>query len=355
MISFGRYIFNKIYSEFLIRRDHHTVIQELRKRKKRYIIIFGSPIHGNLGDHAISCAERAFIEKHFSECGIIEISSLSYLYAPDKYQKVIRTDDILLITGGGFLGDLWENEDRFVKNVIQSFPNNSVIIMPQSVFFCDEKKLLETRIFLKDYPNLFLFAREANSFQLFCELYDKKRVFLVPDAVLSLERNTDLHSLRKGVLLCFRKDKEKTMRSDLENLICEELRSKSMKFKYIDTVEMGIISFKSRNKYLNKKLDSFSNAQLVITDRLHGMIFSIITHTPCIAIDNLSRKISGVYEWIKELPYVRIINLETNITSSDIEKAIMVCNAPTDQDAPMLLKDAFYPIEQVIKRCLEKR
>lgn len=354
MISFGQHVMNKVYSEFLIRHDYRSAVRELRDRHKKYIILFGSPIHGNLGDHAISCAERAFIENQFPNCGIIEISSLSYLYAPNEYQKVIHTDDVLLITGGGFLGDLWENEDRFVKTIIQAFPNNSVIIMPQSVFFCDEKKLIETRLFLKDYPNLFLFAREGNSFKVFCELYDKNRVFLVPDAVLSLEWKNVSNSPRNGVILCFRKDKEKTMGSSLESMICEALNSNSVNYKYIDTVEAGIISFKSRNKHLRKKLDSFSKTQLVITDRLHGMLFSVITHTPCIAIDNLSQKISGVYEWIKELPYVSIIDTKSNITSSDIEKAMIIRNAPKNLDAPTLLREAFSPLQKVIQNCLVK-
>lgn len=355
MISFGRQVLNKVHSEFLTRRDHRAVIQELNARRNKYIIIFGSPIHGNLGDHAISCAERVFIEKHFPECGVVEVSSLSYCYSPSDYQKVISPDDILMITGGGFLGDLWENEDIFVKNVIQSFPNNSIIVMPQSVFFRNEEKLFETQRFLSNYPNLFLFAREVNSFQLFCNLYEKKRVFLVPDMVLSLERKTDQHLLRNGILLCFRRDKEKTMHSSLEKLICDSILSNSIKYRYIDTVDPRIISFKARNKQLNKKLDAFSKAELVITDRLHGMIFSVITHTPCIAIDNLSRKVSGVYEWIKALPYVKIINSDSTITSSDINEAMMIRNTVTTEGVLPQLQEAFYPLKEVIRNCLEKR
>ena len=46
----------------------------------------------------------------------------------------------------------------------------------------------------------------------------------------------------------------------------------------------------NREQLLKQKIEEFQSAELVITDRLHGMIFSVITGTPCIAFDNLMRK-----------------------------------------------------------------
>lgn len=36
------------------------------------------------------------------------------------------------------------------------------------------------------------------------------------------------------------------------------------------------------------------------------MIFAALCGIPCIAFDNVSNKVSNVYEWIKELKYVKI-------------------------------------------------
>ena len=38
------------------------------------------------------------------------------------------------------------------------------------------------------------------------------------------------------------------------------------------------------------------------------MIFSAITGTPCISLNNINGKVSAVYEWIKELPYIYFID-----------------------------------------------
>ena len=46
----------------------------------------------------------------------------------------------------------------------------------------------------------------------------------------------------------------------------------------------------------------------VLTDRLHGMIFGIITGTPCVVIDNKNHKISEVYNsWLKDYSNIKLV------------------------------------------------
>lgn len=52
------------------------------------------------------------------------------------------------------------------------------------------------------------------------------------------------------------------------------------------------------------KLSEYSKAKVVVTDRLHGMIFSAIVGTPCVCIDNVSHKVKNCYSWLKHLDYV---------------------------------------------------
>jgi pyruvyl transferase EpsI len=56
------------------------------------------------------------------------------------------------------------------------------------------------------------------------------------------------------------------------------------------------------------KLDEFAKSKLVITDRLHGMIFSAITGTPCIVFANSNGKVEAEYQWIQSLPYIRFVS-----------------------------------------------
>lgn len=61
---------------------------------------------------------------------------------------------------------------------------------------------------------------------------------------------------------------------------------------------------------------SFSESRLIITDRLHGMIFAYITKTPAIVLPNSNFKITGCYEWIKECGYIKMVD------NSDFEEEI---------------------------------
>lgn len=48
---------------------------------------------------------------------------------------------------------------------------------------------------------------------------------------------------------------------------------------------------------LEKQFETFRRAELVITDRLHGMIFAAITGTPCAVFFSMSHKVKGIYDW----------------------------------------------------------
>ena len=56
---------------------------------------------------------------------------------------------------------------------------------------------------------------------------------------------------------------------------------------------------------------------MMVTDRLHGMIFAAITSTPCIVVTSKSPKVKGVYEWIKHLPYIKLVE-----NLNDLDEAI---------------------------------
>ncbi|MBQ7221650.1 MAG: polysaccharide pyruvyl transferase family protein [Synergistaceae bacterium] len=56
----------------------------------------------------------------------------------------------------------------------------------------------------------------------------------------------------------------------------------------------------------SETLRRVAGAELVVTDRLHGMLFAAITGTPCVAFDNKTGKVHSVYEWIAGCEYVQV-------------------------------------------------
>ena len=118
---------------------------------------------------------------------------------------------------------------------------------------------------------------------------------------------------RQNVLLCFREDKEQSISEQVKRTIIVTVKQCGKEYLETTTVEKYAISPNQRETFVYKKLQEFRNSELVITDRLHAMLFAAITGTPCIAFDNCSKKVSGVYEWIYQLKYIKIVNRESDI------------------------------------------
>ena len=278
----------------------------------RCFFLLDTPAHGNLGDQAIAAAEIAFLRDRFPDTPIIEITQDTAICASaGSLKKLIGKEDVILLSGGGNMGTLWEGEDLVRYRVLRLFPNNRVVLFPQSVFFDDTRKGQKAlRVSQKKYGKHKCFsmtARDVYSYELMKTYYPQCVIHLAPDIVLYLDRQ-EPRARRDGALLVLRNDFEKklsdTAVSDIERLI----RSYTGNIRYTDTVLKGvndILDAARREMLVGALLDEFRKAKLVITDRLHGMVFAAITATPCVVLPNGYHKIKGLYKWVADLPYIR--------------------------------------------------
>ena len=53
--------------------------------------------------------------------------------------------------------------------------------------------------------------------------------------------------------------------------------------------------------------------------KIYGMIFAVITGTPCIVFGNYNHKVEKSYEWFKELPYIHFVAEHEEIKNLDNE------------------------------------
>ena len=79
-----------------------------------------------------------------------------------------------------------------------------------------------------------------------------------------------------------------------------------------------VIDNDAKEDIINKKITEFKSAKLVITDTLHCMISCAISGTPCIALNNLTGKVQGVYEWVKHLEYIRYCDTVEDVLKMDL-------------------------------------
>lgn len=265
----------------------------LPKKCKADLLVAFSPTHPNLGDLAILLAEMHFL-KQFGE--VAAISNSDYKRCRSK----IPEKTLIILSGGGNLGDIWIHEEEARRNIIKNQMNNPKILFPQSFYYGDQRKIEESLPFYR-CENLWLTARDDESYSQMKKIYGD-RVIETPDIVLSASRKTFnvKQTDRSGVLFCFRSDKEKKIAD--EDII--KLEKAVEQFSYTDMLSDVPVTEENRMNLVSRKMNEFAGAELVITDRLHGMIFSALTETPCIVLQNSYYKVKGQYRWLSHLPYI---------------------------------------------------
>ena len=277
----------------------------------RYVLL-NSPEHGNLGDHAISLAEIQLFEKY--NMNYVELSGGFCRLFFAFLKRNVKETDCICVTGGGFLGSLWKNEDLFVQKIIASFPNNRIIIFPQTLFFSSEDGQYITHFLgtFRQHGNIVFFHREKESFQVGNDVFRDTAIknILVPDMVLFYNRKYPRREIKKSkkIMFCFRDDKECVTSIEWKNNAFAYLVNSGYEVEECSTVQDGVISFFSREKEVDIFIHKIAESSLVITDRLHGMLFSVVAGTPCISLDNISGKVGSVWNtWLYECEYVRFL------------------------------------------------
>lgn len=275
------------------------------------IFLMNTPEYANLGDQLIAIGELAFFHKNFPDKPIYEITQNHLIVDWEGIQKVIREDDLVLVTGGGYFGNLWEYADSLVQKIVRGVLC-SVIILPQTVFYTNDTQGVESRrIATKVYEqkhNVYAIARDVASYEIFKDFVGTDRCLLVPDMALYAMEIIPLsvRTRRKKILLCFRSDKESVLSEAIKHEIQTYTEQMGYEVDKIDTVLTNNIMYRE-NRYAEvmKMATIIGECSLLITDRLHAMIFAIMTNTPCIVFDNVSGKVSGVYQVLMKHNQIR--------------------------------------------------
>ncbi|MDO4413684.1 MAG: polysaccharide pyruvyl transferase family protein [Erysipelotrichaceae bacterium] len=279
------------------------VIDRLKNPHAVYLVM--TPEHRNLGDHAIAQAEIRMLKE----------LNIPYIEYSDKkirsmvYNKTINNMNgrVILITGGGNFGTLWPGIDLMMQEIVKSNPDSTVFFMPNTLYFSDDdngrQALSKAKELYNSHRSLTIYAREAISYESMKSQF--RNVKLVPDMVLSMNQCKD-DATRSGCIVCLRSDHERTRSEEQESILREQISELfGENTADLDMVRENAVSIAERNAVLEEQYNAFRHAELVVTDRLHGMIFSAITGTPCIVINSKSPKVRGCYEWIRHLDYIQ--------------------------------------------------
>lgn len=312
-ISFIKNFLYKLTSRKHLLKKYKPIFKEHKKNPKMVFVVY-TPIHENLGDHAIASAEMAILD----ELGIpyTEITQPEIHKLKEFGLLGLFNNTKIFINGGGNLGTLWFDVEETFRNIILAAPKADILIFPSTIYYEDtefgRKEFEKSKKIYNNHKSLTLYARENISYEMMKAAYNN--VKLVPDMVFYLNK-CEKNIARNGAVLCLRNDLERTLSKKDETLIYKQLQQLfGDSTTKTDMYAAHNIPVENRKQELTKKFEQFKDAKLVVTDRLHCMIFCVITGTPCIVVNSKSPKIKGCYEWVKDFEYIKFADNLSDIT-----------------------------------------
>ena len=290
---------------------------------QKRIWYFCVPTHSNLGDQAQACCIEKYFRKFFSDHIVFKLSNNAFDFYEEKIlmilkEKIKETDLIFFQSGYTFTGiHPYENMHR---KIVENFPYNKIVFLPQTVKFKNQKILENVQNFYGKYDNIYFFARDKISYDIYKSIFPEHRnVHCFPDIVTTEIGNYDFNNNeRNGILLCVRNDVEKLYSFQEISLFKEKLQ-KIAKVSLSDTnSETKENSLKEYWKKIEETIDDYAQYQVIITDRYHGTIFALIANTPVIILKTTDHKVVTGADWFEGVyeDYVYVVN--------DLEEASQV-------------------------------
>lgn len=292
-------------------------IQGKRKKVKsineKKIFFIGTPSHYNLGDHVISFTTKKYLEKIFPNVPIIEISIHEFPYMLGILEKIVTKDDLIILQGGGNMGNIYWSNERVRREILKRFIKNYIFIFPETIDYEDtvygNVEMTESINIYRSAKQLTICAREKVSYKIMQKLYPNANVILTPDIVCSYKfKKTNTHN--NIAKLFIRHDRESCINIQMKEIIEKTLFNLDQKYVFSDMIyqSKGYIGKSNRDYIIMNKIKEISESKFIITDRLHVMILSVLTETPCIVFCGYNHKIESTYKtWFNEVPYIVLI------------------------------------------------
>lgn len=328
-------------------RNLHSILKRLKEGTGR-IFIIGLPVHGNYGDHLIGAAEKAFFEKFFPKHQLIELSMAYCNSHRDVLKKNIKNDDVIVISGGGWMGDLYTHDEDFVRYYLREF-TNKIIIFPQTIYYEDLSSTYcqEGVELYRKSLNTFICCRDKKSYDFLIKNHvSADRIFCVPDITLFFYGKIKKYfykiseSKRHVIGFCFRSDNEKVSTNEELESYKKTFAKMGYDIELFSTEENKYVKQNNRMNELTDLLSKISSYEYVLTDRLHAMIMATLVGTKCCFWDNKTNKVSGVYGWMDIL--------ETTIPQPKNLKVLL------EMPEPMVLDSLENELSQMFEHLAEK-
>ncbi len=292
-------------------------------------ILLDLPYYSNVGDVLIWEATLQLLKKIHHRC--------LYSCSVETYRKPhINKDVILLFSGGGNFGDLWEKHQSFRHHVMVDFPENPVVQLPQSVWFEHRENLDNDIIHYANHKApITICLREQQSYDIIKNNYTNVTTLLLPDMVLAMDINKILKRNRittiAGVGSLYFKRDDKELAEIKTNIVFDAegdwpcriytltwIRRYDKLIKRLERLQIPewirlkithwYYRFIIKDAYLRNGIRFLMPFRNIYATRLHAAILGILLGKNVYMIDNSYHKCSEVYfTWMRNISNVTLL------------------------------------------------
>jgi exopolysaccharide biosynthesis predicted pyruvyltransferase EpsI len=280
------------------------------------VALLDYPNHENVGDSAIWLGEMAYLSERKNEV-VYHCDLKSY----DARHLGSRSGvDLLLLHGGGNLGDLWQPHQRFRRQVLADFRDRPVLQLPQTIHFNDSRNLEETKRAFSAHPQFTLMVRDERSLDFANQHFDCP-VVLCPDSAFALGALARPKPPRTPILWLGRTDHEAAAQSGPVSVARDGVeradwvgRRSAGPFDLLaragGELLAGVVGRVARpaptvldrlwgnwTRLAEHRVlagqEMLSRGSVVVTDRLHAHILCMLLEIPHVVMDNSYGKLSS--------------------------------------------------------------
>jgi pyruvyl transferase EpsO len=273
------------------------------------------PIHSNVGDLLIMQGTLSF----FMANGF---SSKYYLTVHNYFSQAIQDDDVIVFHGGGNFGDLYRVHQQFREDIVARYSRHKIVILPQTIYFKEEKEFDKTCELLSKHKNLHICVRDHHSFLLAEKM--TPNVYLLPDMAHQLypmqSLNQEVTNTNKSLYIK-RTDKESCdenykIKADAVGDWNNILGRHRYVINFFVRLQLAL-NYLKLNRYTGRVTSFFwlkyvkyiinnvvvheiASFDLLYTSRLHGFIFANLLNKDTHLIDNNYGKNKQYFQtWMK--------------------------------------------------------
>ncbi len=301
-----------------LRATIHATLGPLVADTQR-VALLDLPTHSNVGDTAICLGTLAYLhEQGKTVCYSCDHSTYSRATLAARLG-----DGVILLSGGGNFGDIWKHPQRLREQVVRDFPRAKIIQLPQSIMFSDEREVERARTIFDAHPSLTLLLRDKRSLR-FASEYFRAPSLLCPDMALLLGNIARPAPATKPVVWLARTDRERgpgappagvatvdwlDEPASLELRVERFLRGMVVEHPRAERMLRSALSRSWRRAAavrLRRGCALLGAGRVVITDRLHAHVLSLLLGIPNVILDNSYGKLHDFYQtWTSGCELVR--------------------------------------------------